>query len=108
MLIHSVYFWFKASTPAAVLERFEDGLKKLTTIKGVDGAFIGTPEATTKRPVIDDSYAWALLLTFADVPAHDRYQDDPIHHAFLEEFRSSWERVQVYDVNTRHRFEASR
>lgn len=108
MLIHSVYFWFKASTSAAVLERFEDGLKRLTTIKGVDGAFIGTPEATTKRPVIDDSYAWALLLTFADVPAHDRYQDDPIHHAFLEEFGSSWERVQVYDVNTRHRFEASR
>lgn len=103
MLIHSVYFWFKASTPAAVLERFEDGLKRLTTIKDVDEAFIGTPEATVKRPVIDDSYAWALLLTFADVPAHDRYQDDPIHHAFLAEFGASWEKVQVYDVNTRNR-----
>ena len=103
MLIHSVYFWFKASTPAAVLGRFEDGLKRLMTIEDEGDAFIGTPESTMKRPVIDDSYAWALVLTFADVLAHDRYQDNPIHHAFLEEFGSSWERVQVYDVNARNR-----
>lgn len=99
MLIHSVYFWFKSDADPAVLARFEDGLKRLSAIADVQSAQHGRPASTTKRPVIDDSYAWALIATFADVAAHDRYQDHAVHHAFVEEFAATWQKVLVYDVN---------
>ena len=100
MLIHSVYFWFKANTPATVLDRFEGELERLGTIPQVTASYVGVAEATPKRPVIDDGYDWALILMFADVAAHDAYQQHPVHEAFVEEFRSNWETVRVYDVRT--------
>jgi hypothetical protein len=93
-----VYFWFKPSADPAVVVRFEDGLKSLCAIPDVQSAYYGRPDATAKRPVIDDSYAWALIATFADIAAHDSYQDHPVHHAFLGEFGATWEKVQVYDL----------
>jgi hypothetical protein len=98
MLIHSVYFWFKPDADPAVVARFEQGLERLTTIPDIQTARFGRPASTPKRPAIDDSYAWALIETFADIEAHDRYQAHPIHQEFLAEFASSWDRVQVYDV----------
>jgi hypothetical protein len=98
MLIHSVYFWFKPDADAALVGRFEQGLARLTTIPDIQTAYFGRPEKTPKRAVIDDSYAWALIETFADIEAHDRYQAHPIHEQFLEDFADSWQKVQVYDV----------
>jgi hypothetical protein len=100
MLIHSVYFWFKADADPAVVARFEEGLRRLTTIPDIQTAHFGRPEATPKRPVIDDSYAWALVEIFHDLAAHDRYQGHEIHRQFLQEFSGAWEKVQVYDVRT--------
>jgi hypothetical protein len=100
MLIHSVYFWFKTAADPEVVERFAQGLAKLTTISSVHTGYYGKPEATPKRPVIDDSYDWALVLSFTDLAAHDHYQEHPIHTTFVEEFSSSWEEVRVYDVRT--------
>lgn len=98
MLIHSVYFWFKADADPALVARFEEGLRRLTAIPDIETAHIGRPEATPKRPVIDDSYAWGLVEIFSDLAAHDRYQAHEIHQQFLREFSSSWQKVQVYDV----------
>jgi hypothetical protein len=101
MLIHSVYFWFKTDADPALVERFEQGLERLGTIPDVSSVHFGKPEATPKRAVLDDSYSWALLETFEDLAAHDRYQAHPIHQQFVREFSDSWERVQVYDVSAR-------
>jgi hypothetical protein len=98
MLIHSVYFWFKPEADPALVARFEGGLRLLTQIPDIKTAHFGRPEATPKRPVIDDSYAWGLVETFEDLAAHDRYQAHEIHQQFLKEFSSSWLKVQVYDV----------
>lgn len=98
MLIHSVYFWFKPDADPALVARFEDGLQKLTAIPDIQAAHFGRPEATPKRPVIDDSYAWALIETFSDLAAHDRYQEHALHQQFLKEFSATWQKVQVYDV----------
>jgi hypothetical protein len=98
MLIHSVYFWFKQDADPAVVARFEAGLRKLTTIPDIQAAHFGRPEATPKRAVLDDSYAWALVEMFADLAAHDRYQEHAIHQEFLREFSGTWAKVQVYDV----------
>ena len=99
MLIHSVYFWLKQDPDPALASRFEDGLRRLTTIADVQTAYIGRPERTPKRAVIDDSYSWALIATFADIEAHNRYQAHPIHEEFVRELSANWLRVQVYDVH---------
>jgi hypothetical protein len=100
MLVHCVYFWFKPDADPAILAAFESGLRRLTTIPEVATAYFGRPEATPKRAVIDDTYAWALVETFTDLAAHDRYQEHAIHQQFLSDFSASWERVQVYDLRT--------
>jgi len=98
MLVHSVYFWFKPDADPKVVAAFEAGLLRLTTIPDVVSAYVGRPETTPKREVVDDSYAWALVEVFSDLAAHDRYQEHVIHQDFLRDFSSSWQRVQVYDV----------
>jgi hypothetical protein len=47
--------------------------------------------------VVDTSYTFSLLLVFGDLAAHDSYQVDPIHKAFLDEFRVMFEKVVIYD-----------
>jgi hypothetical protein len=98
MLIHSVYFWFKADADPAVVARFQEGLRELTAIPDIEAAYFGRPETTPRRPVIDDSYAWALIEIFPDLAAHDRYQAHELHQRFLQEFSETWQKVQVYDV----------
>ncbi|HVY26452.1 MAG TPA: Dabb family protein [Polyangiaceae bacterium] len=99
MLIHTVFFWFKPDADPALVARFETGLKRLASIPDVASADYGRPAATPKRPVIDDSYAWGLVVRFADVAAHDRYQSHPDHDAFLAEFAATFGTVRVYDVS---------
>jgi len=67
-------------------------------IKAVDRVYVGTPAATAKRPIIDDSYSVALTVLCRDVAAHDAYQVDPIHLAFVEKCKAMWTRVQIYDA----------
>jgi Stress responsive A/B Barrel Domain len=98
MLIHSVYFWFSADADPALVARFEEGLERLGAIDEVEQAHYGRPASTAPRPVVDASYAWSLIARFADVAAHERYQDHPAHHAFLEEFATLFKEVRVYDV----------
>ncbi len=46
---------------------------------------------------MDNSYAVALLVEFADQAAHDAYQEHPDHQRFVEACSPLWSRVQVYD-----------
>jgi len=47
---------------------------------------------------VDASYDYAITAVFADTAAHDAYQIDPVHKAFVAEFKANWERVQIYDA----------
>ena len=98
MLVHSVYFWLEPELTTAQRADFRRGVESLAGIKSVEKVFVGTPAATGKRPIIDDSYAVALTVLCKDIAAHDAYQVDPIHLAFVERWRTSWTRVQVYDA----------
>jgi len=98
MLIHSVYFWFKSDADPALVADFERGLRRLCTVPQIKQSYIGRPEQTPVRPVIDQSYAWALIVHFDGLAEHDVYQDHPLHVEFLERFQNTWERVQVYDA----------
>jgi len=98
MLVHTVYFWLKPELTAAQRADFRRGVESLGGIKAVEQVYVGTPAGTTKRPIIDDSYSVALTVVCRDVAAHDAYQVDPLHTAFVEKFKTCWNRVQIYDA----------
>jgi hypothetical protein len=98
MLVHTVYFWLKPDLTAAQRADFRRGVESLGGIKAVDKIFVGTPAKTEKRPIIDDSYSVALTVLCQDIAAHDAYQVDPIHLAFINTFKTFWTRVQIYDA----------
>ena len=98
MLVHTVFFWLKPVLTEAQRADFRRGVESLGSIKAVEKIYVGTPAKTTKRPIIDDSYSIALTVVCKDVAAHDAYQVDPIHLAFVERFKTFWSRVQIYDA----------
>ncbi|WP_414659986.1 Dabb family protein [Horticoccus sp. 23ND18S-11] len=98
MLVHTVYFWLKPELTAAQLADFRRGVESLGTIKAVDKIYVGTPAKTERRPIIDSSYSFALTVLCKDVAAHDAYQVDPIHLAFIAKFKTFWTKVQIYDA----------
>jgi hypothetical protein len=98
MLVHSVFFWLKPELTAAQCAEFRRGVDSLAGIKAVEAVYVGVPAATEKRAVIDDSYSVALTVLCKDVAAHDAYQVDPLHLAFVNTFKTCWSRVQIYDA----------
>ena len=98
MLVHSVYFWLKPDLTDKQRVEFRRAVESLAGIKSVVKVYVGTPAATTRRPIIDHTYSVALTVICKDVAAHDAYQVDPIHLAFVEKCKTWWTRVQIYDA----------
>lgn len=98
MLVHSVFFWLKPELNEAQRAEFLRALNALSGISSVSQIFIGTPAPTGKRAVVDDSYSYALTLLFKDIAAHDAYQIDPLHKAFVSGCSPFWTKVQIYDA----------
>lgn len=99
MLTHTVFFWLRPDLTDAQRTHFEQSLKSLLAIPGSERAIVARPSTTSARPVLDHSYDYALELDFADVAAHDIYQEHPIHEAFIAGCKPLWVRVQVYDFD---------
>lgn len=96
IFVHQVYFWLKNPDSTADLNKLIEGLKTLTKIKHIKGWHIGIP-AGTSRDVIDGSFSVSWLNTLKDRAAQDAYQIDPIHVAFVENYKHLWNKVVVYD-----------
>ena len=99
MLIHTVLFWLKKDLTDEDLTLFEQKLRALEKISSVEQMFLGRPSSTTKRPVIDDTYDFCLTVALKDLTAHDVYQEDPLHLAFIENCSHMSDRVKIYDAN---------
>jgi stress responsive alpha/beta barrel protein len=97
MFVHSVYFWLHDDLSPDRKAKFLDGIRSLTTIDVVKQGFIGVPAGTT-REIIDQSYSYALVLSFADAAAQDAYQVHPVHDAFRENCGGSWKKIVIYDA----------
>ena len=100
MFIHSVYFWLKPELSTAEQNQFWTGVQSLTTIASVKFGYVGAP-ADTDRPIIDRSYSCALITGFESQEAHDQYQVDPIHDRFRDECGALWNKVLIYDAETK-------
>lgn len=98
MLVHSVFFWLKPELTDAQRAEFLRGLESLKGIAAIRQIYIGAPAATQKRPVIDDSYSYALTTIFDNLAGQDAYQVDPLHLAFVQNCKQFWNRVQIYDA----------
>ncbi len=97
MLTHHVLFWLKADTSEDQKKAFRASLESLEKVESIKSIYIGTP-APISRPVVDITYTFSLLIVFEDLKAHDIYQVHPLHKAFLDEFRSLFEKVIIYDA----------
>jgi hypothetical protein len=97
MLIHSVYFWLKPDLSAAERAHFRSEVKKLAAVETIEKIYVARPASIAERSVTERSFDLALTILFLDGPAHDAYQVDPIHLAFVEGNKSSWTKVQVFD-----------
>lgn len=99
MLVHTVVFWLKDNLSSSDREFFFSEVKTLGAISSVKEFHIGTPASTPDRPVVENSYHCSLSVVLKDLAAHDQYQEDPIHLAFIEKCKDLWDKVIIYDAD---------
>ena len=96
---HHVYFWLKEECKdAASRASFEKGLSALFEIQLVQGGRWAVPAKVMLRPVIDQTWDYALSMQFGCVEDHDAYQEDADHNVFINSFKDRWAQVQVRDL----------
>jgi hypothetical protein len=93
---HHVYFWLKNPDDPAEREDFLAGLKAMRAIPTVLHSHIGTPNADP-RDVVENSYTFYWLTTFADKDAWRVYDAHPLHDAFRAK-SGLWKKVLVMDT----------
>ena len=95
---HTVFFWLHHPEKEADRAQFEKALKEfLNESEYALTHFIGTPPVAT-REVVDDSFTYALILSFESAAAQEAYQQEEAHLRFIEEAGSLWKKVVVYDA----------
>ena len=96
---HHVYFWLKDERKNAA-ERgcFEAALQGLFGIPQVAGGRWAVPAAVELRPVVDQSWDYALTMQFATLEDHNAYQASEPHQRFIAGFREWWTKVLVTDL----------
>jgi hypothetical protein len=98
MLIHNVFFTLHKRLDGPDLTEFRMGLESLKHIRHAKAVFIGGPAPVADRPVLIKNYDYCLTVLLKDVAAHDAYQQDPIHQAFIKAHKDKWKRVRVFDA----------
>ena len=96
---HHVYFWLKDGRQnVADRAEFEKALDDLVRIDLVAGGRWAVPAKVEIRPVVDQSWDYALSMQFGTMEDHDTYQVHPDHKAFLDSYREWWAKVLVMDL----------
>jgi hypothetical protein len=95
---HVVYFWLNNPDNPGDREHFETGLRTLfKDSKYTQTNFLGTPPKAS-REVVDDSFTYAMIVTFESAEAQQAYQTEAAHLAFIEKTAHLLKRFQVYDA----------
>lgn len=96
-LAHHVFFTLTDNSSAKVSELVSACKKYLTDHPGLESFDVGTLNRQLQRPVNDLNYDVSLHVVFSDRAAHDAYQVAPRHNQFIEEQKSNWKQVRVFD-----------
>jgi hypothetical protein len=95
---HVVYFWLNNPDNPRDREHFETGLQTLfKDSKYTQTNFLGTPPKAS-REVVDDSFTYAMIVTFESAEAQQAYQEEAAHLAFIEKTAHLLKRFTVYDA----------
>lgn len=97
MIGHMVYFQLNDNSPANVAKAVA---ACDTYLKGHPGEVFyaaGTLAKDLNRPVNDRDWDVALHIVFKSKADHDKYADAPRHLRFIEENKSGWKKVRVFD-----------
>ena len=97
MVGHMVYFTLKDNSPAAKQRLVEACKKYLKDHEGVVFFASGVIAEDFKRDVNDRDWDVALHLVFKNKAAHDKYQNAATHLKFIDENKSNWKKVRVFD-----------
>ena len=96
-LAHHVFFTLNDNSPAKVTELVSACQKYLDGHPGVESFAVGKLNGDLTRSVNDLGYDVSLHLVFVDRAAHDAYQIAPRHNQFIDEQKSNWKQVRVFD-----------
>jgi hypothetical protein len=97
MLSHDVYFTLKDKSPEAKKQLVAGCKKFLSVHPGTVWFAAGVLVGEHEREVNDRGFDVALHIVFKDKASHDKYEEAPEHHKFIEEFKDNWESVRVFD-----------
>jgi hypothetical protein len=97
LLFHHVYFTLNDATPAACEQLLLACRKYLAPHEGVEWFGCGIRAAELNRDVNDRDFDVSLHIIFRDRAAHDAYQVSADHRRFIDENRTNWKRVRVFD-----------
>lgn len=96
--IHHVFFWLNENNKEN-RDKLIEGLRKLTKVKEIKSYHIGVPTKSDRTDgvvVSDYSISWTTF--YANAEAEKKYQVDPIHLQFVEDYKHLWTKVAVYDT----------
>jgi hypothetical protein len=94
---HMVYFKLKDNSPAEKKKLVDACKKYLTKHEGEVYFAAGTLAEKLKREVNVTDWDVALHIVFRDMKSHDLYQDAKRHQQFIDENKSNWANVRVFD-----------
>ena len=97
MLAHNVYFSLTDRSEAAAARLVAACHQYLKEHPGVVFFAAGTLAADMNRDVNDRDFDVSLHIVFRTKADHDRYQAHEQHKKFIDENRSNWARVRVFD-----------
>ena len=95
---HMVYFELKNDTPDERKKLVAACNKYLSKHEGTIYYSAGVLAADLSRDVNVRDFGVALHLVFKNKAAHDKYQTDSRHLQFIEENKSNWKSVRVFDA----------
>ena len=97
MLVHNVFFLLHDRSLAAKQNLVHSCRKYLPGHPGIVFFACGVLAEELNREVNDRDFDVGLHIIFKDQPAHDSYQTSEAHHTFIDENKTHWKQVRVFD-----------
>lgn len=97
-VIHSVYFWLREDLNESEKDNFVEFFEELKSIEAIQTLKYGKPAPANPRPVVDNSFSYNLIVSFANMEDLNIYEDHPVHLAAIEKFKNFWVKVEVRDT----------
>jgi hypothetical protein len=98
-IAHMVYFTLEDDSQDKVELLLSECKKYLNDHPGLEYFAVGSLNRELSRPVNDRDFHVSLNTVFSDRAAHDAYQVNPRHVEFIENNKSNWKQVRVFDSN---------